>query len=91
MQAKMCSLMMLDDTRTWLDLRASFGAGQNYLQKPRLSVGESLLGAVVRRKKPIHVENVQVSGRYQNVEVARREGLVSLLSVPVVCGKPSAR
>jgi signal transduction histidine kinase len=84
MQAKMCSLMMLDDTRAWLDLRASFGAGQSYLQKPRLSVGESLLGAVVRRKKPIHVENVQVSGRYQHVEVARREGLVSLLSVPLL-------
>ena len=84
MQAKMCSLMMLDDTRAWLDLRASFGAGQSYVRKPRLSVGESLLGAVVRRKKPIHVENVQVSGRYQNVEVARREGLVSLLSVPLL-------
>lgn len=84
MQAKMCSLMMLDDTRTWLDLRASFGAGQSYLQKPRLNVAESLLGAVVRRKKPVHIENVQISGRYQNVEVARREGLVSLLSVPLL-------
>lgn len=84
MQAKMCSLMMLDVTRSWLDLRASFGAGQSYLDKPRLGVGESLLGAVVRRKKPIQVDNVQTSGRYQNVEVARREGLVSLLSVPLL-------
>jgi signal transduction histidine kinase len=86
MQAKMCSLMMLDETRTWLDLRASFGAGKNYIQKPRLSVGESLLGTVVRRKKPVHVENVQTSGRYQHVEVARQEGLVSLLSVPLLFG-----
>ena len=86
MQAKMCSLMMLDETRTWLDLRASFGAGKNYVQKPRLSVGESLLGTVVRRKKPVHVENVQTSGRYQHVEVARQEGLVSLLSVPLLFG-----
>ncbi|MBE0543329.1 MAG: GAF domain-containing protein [Verrucomicrobia bacterium] len=84
MQAKMGSLMLLDKTAKWLDLRASFGAGQAYLQKPRLSVEESLVGAVVRRKKPIHEENVQVSGRYQNVEVARREGLVSLLSVPLL-------
>jgi len=84
MQAKMCSLMMLDETCAWLDLRASFGAGKNYVQKPRLSVGESLLGTVVRRKKPVHVENVQTSGRYQNVEVARHEGLVSLLSVPLL-------
>jgi len=84
MQAKMCSLTMLDDTRTWLDLRASFGAGQGYLQKPRLSLQESLLGSVVRRKKPIFVENVQTSGRYQSIEVARQEGLVSLLSVPLL-------
>ncbi|MCW5551820.1 MAG: GAF domain-containing protein [Verrucomicrobiae bacterium] len=86
MQARMGSLMLLDQTGKWLDLRASFGAGQAYLQKPRLSVEESLVGAVVRRRKPIHEENVQVSGRYQNVEVARREGLVSLLSVPLLFG-----
>src|SRR5262245_51390692 len=47
---------------------------------------ESLLGMVVRRKKPVQVENVQTSSRYQNVEVARREGLVSLLSVPLLFG-----
>lgn len=84
MQAKMCSLMMLDETRTWLDLRASFGAGEAYIGKPRLSAHESLIGAVVRRKRPIHVENVQTSSRFQNVEVARQEGLVSLLSAPLM-------
>lgn len=84
MEAKMCSLLLLDDTREWLDLRASFGAGPAYIQKPRLSLDESLLGVVVRRKKPLQVENVQVSTRYQNVEVARQESLVSLLSVPLL-------
>ncbi|MBI4661468.1 MAG: GAF domain-containing protein [Verrucomicrobia bacterium] len=84
MEAKMCSLLMLDEAREWLDLRASFAAGPDYLGKPRLSVSESLVGIVVRRKRPIQVENVQTSSRYQNVDVARREGLVSLLSVPLV-------
>ena len=84
MQAKMCSLMLLDETRQWLDLRASFGAGEAYLRKPRLSAEESLLGVVVRRKKPLQVDNVQTSSRYQHVEVARREGLVALLSVPLL-------
>ena len=84
MEAKMCSLMMLDNTRAWLDLRASHGAGDDYIRKPRLNVAESLLGAVVRRKKAVHVDNVQTSSGYQNVEVARREGLVSLLSVPLM-------
>ncbi len=84
MRARMCSLMMLDETHEWLNLRASYGAGEAYLNKPRLSVEESLLGVVVRRKKPLQVENVQTSNRYQNVEVARREGLISLLSVPLL-------
>ena len=86
MRAKMCSLMLLDETRQWLDLRASHGAGAAYIKKPRLSVEESLLGIVARRKKPFQVENVQTSSRYQNVEVARKEGLVSLLGVPLLFG-----
>ena len=84
MQAKVCSLMLLDETREWLELRASFGAGEAYINRPRLSLEESLLGIVVRRKKPLQVQNVQVSSRYQSVEVARREGLVALLGVPLL-------
>jgi signal transduction histidine kinase len=84
MEAKMASLLLLDDSQQWLDLRASHGAGQQYINKPRLSVAESLLGVVVRRKKPLQVDNVQLTNRYQNIEIARREGLVSLLSVPLV-------
>jgi signal transduction histidine kinase len=84
MHARTCSLMMLDESREWLDLRASYGAGEAYINKPRLAVGDSLLGVVVRRKKPMQVTNVQESSRYQHVEVARCEGLVSLLSVPLI-------
>ena len=82
--AKVCSIMMLDEGGEWLDLRASHGAGPRYREKPRLAVSESLLGIVVRRRKPLQVEDVQASGRYQNVAVAREEGLVSLLSVPLI-------
>ncbi len=84
--AKMCSLLMLDESGDFLDLRAHHGAGDAYLNKPRLIVAESMLGIVVRRKKPLQVENVQVAGHYQNIGVARAEGLVSLLSVPLVFG-----
>lgn len=86
MKSRMSSLLLLDDTGQWLDLRASFGAGASYIHKPRLSVEESLVGVVIRRKKPQQVENVQTSSRYQNVGVARQEGLVSLLSVPLMFG-----
>ena len=84
MRARMCSLMLLDETGKWLDLRASFGAGDAYIKKPRLATEDSLLGVVVRRKKSQQVANVQTDSRYQNVELARREQLVSLLSVPLI-------
>jgi signal transduction histidine kinase len=84
MRAKMCSLMLLDEYGEWLDLRACHGAGEAYINKARLIVSDSLIGVVVRRKKPLQVANVQVDTRYQNIEIARQEGLVSLLSVPLI-------
>jgi signal transduction histidine kinase len=45
-----------------------------------------LLGFVVRRCRPVQVENVQTSGRYQQVAVARSEHLVSVLAVPLRFG-----
>ncbi len=86
MDARTCSLLMLDESGQWLDLRASHGAGPAYLDKPRLTVDESFMGIVVRRKKPMQLENVQVSSLYQNIDMARREGLASLLSAPLVFG-----
>ena len=86
MNCKMSSLLLLDESGEWLDLRASHGAGADYLEKPRLSTEESLVGVVIRRRKPLQVDNVQTSSRYQNIAVAQREGLVSLLSVPLLFG-----
>jgi signal transduction histidine kinase len=40
----------------------------------------------LRRRKPLQVEDVRSSRLYQSTEVARREGLVSLLSVPLILG-----
>ncbi len=84
MKSKMSSLLLLDTTGAWLDLRASYGAGSHYLAKPRLSAAESLVGVVMRRKKPLQIENVQTSSRYQSVEIAANEGLTSLLSAPLM-------
>ncbi len=84
MEARVCALLLLDESREWLDLRAHFGAGPAYLSKPRVRVEDSLVGVVVRRRKPIQERNVQTSTRYASVEMARQEQLVSLLSVPLL-------
>ena len=82
-RAKMCSLQLLDPSSEWLETRAQYGAGANYQQRPPLSVSESLMGSVIRRQKALQVINVQISPQYQHQEVARQEGLVSLLCAPL--------
>ncbi len=82
--ARACSLQLLDASGEWLEMRAQHGAGEAYRQRAPLSAAESLMGSVVRRRKPMQVPNVQTSAQYQHAEIARREGFVSLLSVPLV-------
>lgn len=86
MSAKLCSVLMLGDDPGSLEVRASHGAGPEYLGRGRLATEDSLVGVVLRRRRPLQVEDVRSSRLYQSTEVARREGLVSLLSVPLILG-----
>lgn len=89
MHGRMSSVLLLDESGEWLELSASHGAGPAYLAKPRLGVADSLVGAVVRRHRPLQEENVQTSARYQNAAMAHAEGLAGLLSVPLdFAGRP---
>jgi signal transduction histidine kinase len=84
MDTKVCSLMLVNPTRELLELRACYGAGAKYLRRPPLPVADSLIGFVVRRCKPLRIFNVQTHDDYRHSEMAREEGLVSLLSVPMI-------
>jgi signal transduction histidine kinase len=86
MRVKMCSLLLLDESGEWLELRASHGAGAPGALKSRLALAESFAGVVVRRRKPLQCEDIQAAAQHRNAEVDREEGLVSLLSVPLLFG-----
>ena len=83
MRAKVGSLMLVDDSGDSLHLRATYGASQTYTQRPPLSVQESLVGEVVQRGEPMAVLDVLEDAQYQLTDMARQEGLCSLLSVPL--------
>jgi len=87
MGSKVCSLMLLNAERDRLELRACHGASPDYLTKPALPVSDSLIGGVLLRRKPVQVYNVQEHDAYRHIELARQDGLVSLLSVPMVVGE----
>ena len=84
MKAKTCALQLLDETYNRLSLVASFGAGNAYLNKPYVLKSESFLGSVVKLNKPLQIEIVQTSNAYQQQDIARDEGLVAMLSIPLV-------
>ncbi len=84
MSARTSALQLLDESSDRLTLVASHGAGEAYLNKPDVIVSDSFLGSVVHRKKPLQIENIQTSNTYQQQNMAREEGLIALLSVPLV-------
>jgi signal transduction histidine kinase len=82
---KLCSLMLLDHGKGELVIRAVHGASERYTKKPPLKVTESLLGRVAREKTPLIVQDVRRHPEFRYSRLARKEGLVSLLSVPMIC------
>ena len=86
MNAKTCALQLLDESSSHITLVASHGAGEAYLNKPDVDIAESFLGSVVNLKKPLQIENVQTSNAYQQQDIAREEGLVAMLSIPLEFG-----
>ncbi len=84
MNSKICSLMLYDEKNQELVLRASQSLSKDYLEKGNIKVGESVSGKVVKSKKPMVVENVRKDKLYNFPEIARKEGLYSLLSVPLL-------
>jgi signal transduction protein with GAF and PtsI domain/anti-sigma regulatory factor (Ser/Thr protein kinase) len=83
MNAKVCSLMLLDEAKGELMIRATQSLSQDYINKPPLRVGEGIAGLVAQEGVPITVLDVREEPRYHYTEIARQEGLCSLLGVPL--------
>jgi two-component sensor histidine kinase len=83
MHARGCSLMLLDEERGELVLRAAQGLGPGYRKRPPLRVGEGIIGQVAQTGQPILAEDVRRDPRYRYPEIACQEGLCSLLCVPL--------
>jgi len=76
------TLMLLDEKSRRLELVASHGLSQKYLEKGPLYADRSIADA--SRGKPVLVENAPADDRVQYRQEAREEGIASILSVPMV-------
>lgn len=82
MNSKICSLMLLNE-KNELVMRATQSISEEYKKKPPLKLGEGIAGRVVKENKPIIVEDVKKEPRYVHRDIAEKEGLCSLASVPL--------
>ncbi|MFH0738840.1 MAG: GAF and ANTAR domain-containing protein [Candidatus Omnitrophota bacterium] len=83
MNSKICSLMLLDPGKNELVVRATQTISEAYNKKPNIKLGEGIAGKVAQENKLICVLDVKEDKRYLNQDIARKEKLCSLASVPL--------
>jgi len=83
MNSKICSLMLLDEKTGELVLKATQSMSDIYNKKPRLKLGEGIAGKVALENTPIAVHDLRQEKEYKSKAIAEKEGLRSLLSVPL--------
>jgi GAF domain-containing protein len=84
LDSPVCSIMLVDEDRRELVISAARCSSPDYLHKMPLKIEDSLIGRVVREGRPVMVPNVVEEKQYRYPELARKTGLASLLSVPMV-------
>lgn len=84
MGSKICSIMLLDQDKEELRIVATQSLSEQYRRKPNLKLGQSISGRAVLDRRPILVPDVTQDRDYMYPEMAKREGLCSLLSVPML-------
>jgi GAF domain-containing protein len=82
--SKICSLMLLDENKQVLVIKATQSLSQDYRKKPPVKVGQSASGRALLQKKPVTVKDVTQEKIYNYPELAKKEGLKSLISVPMM-------
>ena len=83
MGSNICSLMLIDEKKKELVIRATQSISEEYNKKPPLKIGEGIAGRVVKENRPIAVRDVTKEEEYKYKNIAKKEGLASLLCVPL--------
>lgn len=83
LKSRICSLMLLDPKKNELVIKATQSMNREYIDKNPLKPGEGIAGKVFLENKPIAVYNILEDKNYKYKEIAWKEGLASLLSVPL--------
>lgn len=84
MNVKICALWLLDEKTQELKIRATQAISKDYLKERPIRIGEGIVGLVAKDKKPTAILDVTKDERYKEKTLAKKEGFVSMLSVPMM-------
>ncbi len=84
MKAKVCNVWLIDEKKQEFNIKATQSMHQEYLKKRTMKLNEGIVGLVAREKKPKIIFNVLKDEQYKEKNLARKEGLVSMASVPMM-------
>jgi len=84
-EVKGCSIMLFDEREKQLFRVSSCGVSDEYLDKGPVMADDRYSAFVTGT--PVFIENMQDDPRVQYREAARREGIASMLSVPITFRK----
>jgi len=80
---KVVTVMLLDEERGELILKATQAESEEYRQKPPLRVGESIAGRAVAENRILVIPDVRAYPDYRFPDIAQKVGLHSMVCVPL--------
>lgn len=83
MEVKACAVRLLDPRTGQLQYSTGYGLSSSYLAKGPVDVEHSPIDSEALRGSPVIIPDVGDDSRFQYKEAARREGIVSVLCVPL--------
>ena len=84
MKAKVCNVWLIDDKKQEFNIKATQSMHQEYLNKKTIKLNEGIVGLVAREKKPKIIFDVLKEEQYKEKKLARKEGLISMASIPMM-------
>ncbi len=84
MKAKVCNVWLIDEKKQEFNIMATQSMHQEYLNKRTIKLNEGIVGLVAREKKPKLIFDVLKEEQYKEKKLARKEGLVSMASIPMM-------
>ena len=84
MKAKVCNVWLIDEKKQEFNIKATQSMRQEYLNKRTIKLNEGIVGLVAREKKPKIIFDVLKEEQYKEKKLARKEGLVSMASIPMM-------